>query len=119
MDVERFQKSIKQFVVDREWQRYHTPKNVAIALSVEVSELLEHFQWMEELSADEIREDTDVFERIKEEFADSMIYLLRFADLMGIDIEQSVAEKIKKNKQKYPIETEKGTFVKYSHRKEN
>jgi NTP pyrophosphatase (non-canonical NTP hydrolase) len=118
MDIKQIQESIDSFVSQRDWGKYHTPKNIAIALSVEVSELLEIFQWMKD---DEIRKldpKGTTFKRVREEFADSMIYLLRFADVMNIDVQQAVEDKISKNKQKYPVHLSKGDFVKYSDREE-
>ncbi|MGM0432405.1 MAG: nucleotide pyrophosphohydrolase [Spirochaetota bacterium] len=116
MDTQLVQQLIQKFVTDRQWERYHTPKNVAIALSVEVSELLEIFQWKTDQEVSDIDKNSDTFVKIKEEFADSMIYLLRFADLLDIDAEEVVLEKLTKNSEKYPVETSKGEFVKYNER---
>lgn len=117
MNINEIQRHIDDFVSKREWHKYHTPKNLAIALSVEVSELLEIFQWMNDKEVVEIKDDLHKIEKIREEFADSMIYLLRFADVLNIDIEKAVLDKIEKNIEKYPVEVSKGTFVKYSERK--
>lgn len=116
MDIDDIQQSIDDFVTQRDWQRYHTSKNVAIALSVEVSELLEILQWKDEQEIVRIQKDSQEFGKIRDEFADVMIYLLRFADLLDIDVEQAVLDKIRKNDEKYPVELSKGTFVKYSDR---
>ncbi len=116
MDIPQIQKQFRSFVSERDWDRYHTPKNVAIALSVEVSELLEIFQWMTDKETIALDRDSSRFSRIREEFADSMLYLLRFADLLDIDIEQAVLDKLAKNEEKYPVELSKGDFVKYSER---
>ncbi len=117
MNTDRIQQIIQEFVSERDWERYHTPKNVAIALSVEVSELLEIFQWMTDAEVSQIEKESSTYRRIKEEFADSMVYLLRFADLLDIDIEQALLEKLSKNAEKYPVETSRGSFVKYNERK--
>ncbi|MCF7933835.1 MAG: nucleotide pyrophosphohydrolase [Spirochaetia bacterium] len=116
MEIKNIQRSVQDFVTEREWDRYHTPKNIAIALSVEVSELLELFQWMSDQEISEIDRSDRKFTRIKEEFADSMIYLLRFADLLDIDIEQAIYDKLQKNAEKYPVALSKGDFVKYNER---
>lgn len=116
MDIENIQQIIDDFVRQRDWERYHTAKNVAIALSVEVSELLEILQWKNDQEIAQIERGDKDFGRIRDEFADSMIYLLRFADIVGIDVEQAVFDKIKKNIEKYPAGLSRGAFVKYSDR---
>ena len=116
MNTEKIQQLINNFVSERDWDKYHTPKNVAIALSVEVSELLEIFQWMTDQEISKIDKTSHKFNKIKDEFADSMVYLLRFADLLDIDIEQAVLDKLSKNIAKYPAEISKGNFVKYNER---
>lgn len=115
MDTSRIQQSLREFARQRDWERYHTPKNLAIALSVEVSELLEIFQWLSEDEVSAIQDNPKLMARVKEEFADSMIYLLRFADILDIDIENALERKIVRNAQKYPA-GEAGPFVKFSER---
>ncbi|MCF7953318.1 MAG: nucleotide pyrophosphohydrolase [Spirochaetales bacterium] len=116
MDIDAVQQKIRTFVAERDWEKYHTPKNVAIALSVEVSELLEIFQWMTDEQAASIQDGSITLKKINEEFADSMIYLLRFADLLNIDIDSAIRDKLKKNEEKYPAESARGEFVKYTDR---
>jgi dCTP diphosphatase len=117
LDISAIQNELRTFVSDREWEQYHTPKNIAAAFSVEAAELLEIFQWMSEKDQETLKEQTETLEHIKEEFADCMNYLLRFADVMDIDVEKALLDKIEKNKQKYPVETSKGDYVKYDKRK--
>lgn len=119
MDISAIQNELRTFVSDREWEQYHTPKNIAAAFSVEAAELLEIFQWMSEKDQETLKESDETLEHIKEEFADCMNYLLRFADVLDIDIEKSLWNKIEKNKHKYPIESSKGKYVKYDKRKES
>ncbi len=114
IDIRELQKEIREFVQERDWEPYHTPKNLAIALSVEVSELLEIFQWMSEAEQAALPDNEKLMAEIKDEFADSMIYLLRFADVLDLDVDQAIKAKIAKNHAKYPVETARGTFVKYS-----
>jgi NTP pyrophosphatase (non-canonical NTP hydrolase) len=116
MDIQRIQEAVDTFVTQRAWEKYHTPKNVAIALSVEVSELLEILQWMSDEDIRQIDKDDPTCTRLREEFGDVMIYLLRFAYLLGIDAEQAVEDKLKLNEEKYPVNISKGDFVKYSER---
>lgn len=115
MDTSRIQLLLREFAHQRNWERYHTPKNLAIALSVEVSELLEIFQWLSEDEVSAIKDNPKLMAKINEEFADSMIYLLRFADLLDLDIETALERKIARNAEKYPA-GQAGDFVKYSER---
>ena len=117
LDISAIQNELRTFVSDRNWEQYHTPKNLASAFAVEAAELLEIFQWMSESEQETVKEKSETLEHIREEFADCMNYLLRFADVMDIDIEKALRDKIVKNKQKYPVEASKGKYVKYSKRK--
>lgn len=92
--------SLRRFVAERDWRQFHTPKNLTMALSVEASELLEHFQWLTAEESDELSAEKKA--AVAEEIADVQIYLLMLADRLGIDVEQAVRSKIVKNGQKYP-----------------
>jgi dCTP diphosphatase len=103
---------LRQFALDRDWNQFHSPKNLAIALSVEAAELLEHFQWMSEaasttLSAEQMAE-------VREEAADVLLYLIRLADKLGIDLLTAASEKIALNAKKYPVERARGSSKKYT-----
>lgn len=87
---------IRQFTNERHWGEYHTPRNLAISISIEAAELLEIFQWTDQ-------PDTNEAEHIKEEIADVLIYSYMLADKLGLDIETIMREKITKNALKYPI----------------
>ena len=118
MDAIRLQQIIAKFTEDRNWDQFHSPKNLAIALSVESSELLEVFQWLkDEQSLVENLSEKDL-QLIKEEIADIQIYLLRLADKLGIDIETVTLEKIEKNAKKYPVKLSMSNATKYSRREE-
>ncbi len=119
MDISAIQKELRKFVSDRDWEKYHTPKNLVSAFNVEAAELLEIFQWMTEQEQETLKDRPDTMIHIREEFADCMNYLLRLADVLDIDIEKSLWDKIGKNKDKYPVESSKGDYVKYDIRKEN
>jgi NTP pyrophosphatase (non-canonical NTP hydrolase) len=110
--VETLTKKIRKFVKERDWEQFHSPKNIAISISLESAELLEIFQWSRGLSWSEFENDR-LKSRAEEELSDVLIYLIRFADLAGIDLEKSAIEKIEKNKRKYPIEKFKGSDKKY------
>ena len=110
--METLTRKIGKFVKERDWEQFHSPKNIAISISLESSELLEIFQWSRGLSWSEFENDR-LKSRAEEELSDILIYLIRFADLAGIDLEKSAIEKIEKNKKKYPIEKFKGSDKKY------
>ncbi len=96
----------------RDWKQFHTPKNLAIALSVEAGELLEHFQWMSD--QDSTRLSRERLAKISEEMADVLLYLIRLADLLDVDLIQSANRKIENNSKKYPVEKARGTAKKYT-----
>lgn len=102
---------VRAFADAREWRKYHTPKNLAMALAVEAAELLEPFQW---LTADESTALTPrQRQAVREEIADVLIYLVRLADVLGIDPLDAAAEKLQKNAVKYPVERARGNADKY------
>lgn len=102
IDIQKIKTEIRQFCKDRDWDQYHSPKNVAAALSVEASELLEIFQWVKEDDSRKIMLNEKQATHIKEEISDVFYYLVRMADLLNIDIEAEFYEKMKKNALKYP-----------------
>ena len=107
MDIKDIQKQLADFADDRDWDQFHNPKNLAMALSVEASELVEIFQWLTPEQAEEIM-DSSQSDHVKEEVADVMIYLLRLADKLDIDLESIVNDKIVQNGKKYPVNLSKG-----------
>ena len=110
MNYKKVKKEIKRFVDERDWEQFHTPKNLSMALSVEASELLEIFQWQK---ADEYKKaNKKQKEMIKDEIADIFYYLVRISDKLDIDIEKAFIKKMKKNRKKYPKRLVKGKAVK-------
>jgi len=103
---------LRAFAKDRDWDQFHSPKNLAMALSVEVAELLEHFQWLTEEQS--YIKDPEKLEEIKQEIGDILIYLARLSDKLGLDPLQAAKDKIKINSQKYPVEMVKGSARKYN-----
>lgn len=97
-----------EFRDQRNWAQFHNPKDLAISISLEASELLENFQWK---SSEEAVEKNQ--QNIKDELADVMIYSLLMSDALGIDIEQCIREKIAKNEAKYPVDKAFGSNKKY------
>ena len=117
MNIKKIQKQLSDFADERDWNQFHNPKNLSMALSVEASELVEIFQWLTPEQAEAIMS-TDEGEHVKEEIADVMIYLIRLADKLNVDLEDAVADKIVKNGEKYPIDTSKGSTTKRTTLKE-
>ena len=114
MDLEKYKQKIKEFADDRNWDQYHTPKNLAMALSVEASELVEIFQWLKQDESKNLS--LEDVQSVKEELADIFIYLIRIADKFDIKLEEAVIEKLNKNAEKFPIELAKDNAVKYNKR---
>ncbi|MEW6178179.1 MAG: nucleotide pyrophosphohydrolase [Pseudomonadota bacterium] len=114
MNVKKIQQKLTNFSCEREWDQFHSPKNLAIALSVECSELLEEFQWLTDEQAISVMDHADQAERIRDELADVTAYLLQLAGKLGVDLEDAVHKKIEKNALKYPIEKAKGSAKKYN-----
>jgi len=117
MDIKHYQQELARFARERDWDQYHTPKNLSMALSREASELLEIFQWLTGEQSCAVAHDSDDAERAAEEIADILIYLLRLADKLNIDIEAAVVRKMALNAQKYPVALAKGSAEKYNRRK--
>jgi dCTP diphosphatase len=105
---------IREFAFAREWERFHTPKNLAMALIVESAELVEQFQWLtpEESAA----LSTEKHEAVRQEIADVLIYLTRLADLLDIDLLEAATDKIEINACKYPVDQARGNATKYAAR---
>jgi len=104
--------ALRQFAKDRDWEQFHSPKNLSIALSVEASELLEHFQWA---SAEATYKLADAKHKlVSYELADIFIFLLRLCDQLNVDLISVTNEKMKINEQRYPIAKVKGSSKKYS-----
>ncbi|MFD2176268.1 nucleotide pyrophosphohydrolase [Veronia pacifica] len=107
----RLQHEMAVFAEERDWDKFHTPKNLAMALSGEVGELTELFQWLTSEQSFTLHEHNN--EALSDELADIMLYLLRLADKCNIDIETACDRKIEKNRIKYPIEKCYGSAKKY------
>ena len=102
LDVDPLLERLQQFADARDWQRFHTPKNLVLALTGEVGELAEIFQWKTDAEAAAIHHDPAAFEHLGEEIADVLLYLVRLAQVSGIDLEHAVTDKLLKNAKKYP-----------------
>lgn len=114
MDLERIQKHQRSFTKERDWDQFHTPKNLAMALTGEVGELVEIFQWLTDTQAKNVMADETRASEVRHEMADVFFYLTRLADVLGIDLEKAYWEKMEHNAQKYPVELARGNAKKYS-----
>jgi NTP pyrophosphatase (non-canonical NTP hydrolase) len=106
------QQRVAAFAAARDWEPFHSPKNLAMALSVEAAELVEEFQWLTEEQSRAL--DAERRERVRLELADVFIYLLRIADKLGVDLVAAANDKIVLNEKKYPAERVRGDARKYT-----
>ena len=118
MDVKYIQNKLSDFAKKRDWEKFHSLKNLAISINIESTELLEIFQWDDNQEVDEKLKKKQFKERISEEVADVLLYLLRFSQIANLDLEKICLKKIKKNAKKYPIKLSKGKSTKYTSLKE-
>lgn len=111
-EIDSLQAALRLFAQERQWEQFHSPKNLATALSVEAAELLEHFQW---LTDEQSRSIPDIKRaEVAEEVADVLLYLLQLADKLGIDPTDAAWKKLQTNASKYPVERARGTSKKYT-----
>ncbi len=110
--LQQLQSAIRAFVAERDWQQFHTPKNLAMAMIVEAAELVEILQW--DTPEQSAQMDDNKRQQLSHELADTLVYLIRLADVLGIDLIQAAQQKMLLNAQKYPVEKAKGNSAKYS-----
>ncbi len=103
---------LRDFAEARDWDQFHSPKNLSMALSAEVAEIIEHFQWLTEEQSKNLPKDK--LEEVETELADTLIYLIRLADKLDIDLLKVAISKIELNEQKYPVEKSRGNAKKYT-----
>lgn len=111
-DLQSLINSLREFSSQRDWDQFHSPKNLASALTVEAAELLEHFQWLTEAQSRELPADKRV--AVGEEMADVLLYLLRLSDQLNIDLVDAARRKLALNAVKYPVDRSRGTSKKYT-----
>ena len=112
--VSVLKEKVTKFRDERNWLKFHNPKDLSIALSIEAAELQELFLWKDEQSSKRVRKDTKRMERIEEEMADIGIYLLSLADVLDVDLSEALIRKLAQNALKYPIVKSKGSSKKYN-----
>ncbi len=110
--MEDLRNAIRAFIRERDWEQFHSPKNLAMALSVEVAEIVEHFQWLTEEQSTNLP--PEKLTEVRQEIGDMMIYLTELADKLGIDPIEAAMTKVEINDQKYPADLVKGKAIKYT-----
>ncbi len=108
------QQHIKQFIRERDWAQFHSPKNISMSLAIEAAELMEHFQWHSSPKESlKLLNNKQSRIEIEDELSDVAIYLLDFCTMYNVDLEKAVLRKLEQNKKKYPIAKSKGKTTKY------
>ncbi|HTN95048.1 MAG TPA: nucleotide pyrophosphohydrolase [Gallionella sp.] len=111
-ELNQLKMQLRQFAEERDWDQFHSPKNLSMALIVEAAELVEHFQWLTEEQSRSLEQKH--LDKVREELADIQIYLIRIADKLDIDLLEAVNHKIEANAKKYPSEKVRGSSKKYT-----
>ena len=111
-DLESLRNQLRTFAAERDWDQFHSPKNLAAALAVEAAELLEHFQWLTEAESQQLR--PEALAAVRAEVADVLLYLIRISDKLGIDLIAAANAKIVLNAEKYPVDKARGSSKKYT-----
>src|SRR5258708_1597206 len=112
VSIASLQRQLRDFAAERDWEQFHSPKNLVMALAGEVGELTEIFQWLTPDESASVM--MDAAGRVREEMADVLAYLLRLADVLDVDLETALAEKIVKNAMKYPVGAARSVATKYT-----
>lgn len=110
-NIKGLREEVAKFITERQWTKYHVPKDLSMAISIEASELMELFLW-KQLSASEVVKDKDTKEKVGDEIADIFIYLLSLVNALDFDLSDIVSKKIAKNRKKYPASEFQGNYEK-------
>ena len=113
IDVTRLADQLEQFATERDWAQFHSPKNLVMALSGEVGELNEIFQWMSERASKEAGRDPRTAKAVQDELADVLLYLVRLSSVLGVDLNAAVQQKLKTNAMRYPADKVRGSSKKH------
>ncbi len=111
--IAELKQRVADFATERDWQQFHSPKNLSMALAAEAGELMEHFLWADAEASYETAASEAKRGKIKDELADVVIYALEFANVTGIDLSEAIRVKMQQNARKYPVEKAKGRSEKY------
>ncbi len=114
MTLEKLNDDVREFCEARDWTQFHTPKDLAIGLSTESNELLEHFRFKDEQDQEELLKDSEKRTEIEDELADVFFFLLRFADLNDVDLESALETKLETNRERYPKDEYQASNRKYN-----
>jgi NTP pyrophosphatase (non-canonical NTP hydrolase) len=114
IDTTNLAQALEKFATERNWSQFHSPKNHVMALTGEVGELSEIFQWMSEADSMKAGQNPATAQDVKDELADVLLYLVRIASVLNVDLNEAVAHKIKANEQKYPVANSLGVSTKYN-----
>ena len=112
--IAELKKRVLDFARERDWEQFHSPKNLSMALAAEAAELMEHFLWATGEGSAEIASNPAKRQKIEEELADIVIYALEFANVTGLDVASVIESKMNANARKYPVEKAKGRSDKYT-----
>lgn len=104
-DIEELQEKYAEFKKKRDWEKFHQPKNIAMSISIEAAELMELFQWKDNVSIEKIKSDEELMSGIREELADVILYSLSMAQRLDIDVDSAVEQKLEENKERFDEET--------------
>lgn len=108
--IDELRELVRKFVNERDWQQFHAPKNLSMAVAIEAAELMEHFQWIDVEASRRVPENPEKLAEIGAELADVFCYTLALADVLGIDLSDAVRAKMVKNRSKYPVKEYRGRY---------
>lgn len=114
IDVGALTQALAAFAAERDWDQYHSPKNLVMALTGEVGELTEIFQWLSEEASQSAAHSPETATAVREELADVTLYLVRLASVLGVDLNEAVTQKLQKNAHRYPVNKARGNHKKYN-----
>jgi len=108
--VAQLRQLVERFVDRRDWQQFHSPKNLSMSVAIEAAELMEHFQWLSDQQSRQVADEPDKLERVADELADVLYYTLAMANQLGLDLSTAMQKKMAKNEQKYPADEYRGRY---------
>lgn len=114
IDVSKLETALQTFADERDWQQFHSPKNLAMALTGEVGELVELFQWLSPEQSGAVATDPNTAQAVRDELADVLLYTVRLASVLKVDLDSAVRDKLKANAVKYPVGKAHGSSAKYT-----
>ncbi|EIU7140316.1 nucleotide pyrophosphohydrolase [Pseudomonas aeruginosa] len=113
VDVGQLAAALERFAAERNWAQFHSPKNLVMTLTGEVGELSEIFQWMDEEQSKDATRHPDTAQAVQDELADVLMYLVRLASVLGVDLDAAARQKLEQNNRKYPVEKARNSSKKY------